>query len=231
MVKSIDEVLTLSELGELRHIEGVLGDLSKAHILENVSHIECSVKEGVISVTLYHSLVNPYLYVSHRKKENYPVTTDLIKNIRSRYAQFSADRQRILLNELRLRTHDVEEHKWFLSERMGYNVGLVVASAHWLRDISTAFYAQSKEHCQAHDIDFEWSGMEKSIVIQAIHEGDAYSHCVLVLRSDIMLEENMAQGSGGVIGPTATKTYVRAKAARAQLTAMYAAEHVYILDK
>ena len=46
---------------------------------------------------------------------------------------------------LRLREEDIKVHKWLLSERAGYDVGLLVSAAHWLKEHGRTFYNVSTE--------------------------------------------------------------------------------------
>jgi len=233
MVKSIDEVLTQSELAELHQVEDVLGDLGKASILENVLHIECSVNQtGILQVGLYASINNPYQFALQRVKRYHPLVSSASPAIYPSPIPFSAAaRQRILRTELSLRTHDIELHKFFLSEKTRRDVGLVVASAHWLKDVSSDFYRLCKIRSPPYATGFDWWGMEKALVIQTPHYAGGSSHCVLVLKNDLMLEENLAQGATVTREPTQTKRYARAQDARVKLIGMYTTEHVCILGK
>ena len=189
MVKSIDAVLTAPEIAELHQIEEVLGDLGKASILENVLHIECSVNQtGLLQVGLYTSINNPYQFAFQRVKKYHPLVSSASPEIYSSPVPFSAAaRQRILRTELSLRTCDIQLHKFFLSEKTGRDVGLVVASAHWLKDVSSNFYRLCKIRSPPYVADFDWWGMEKALVIQAPHYAGGSSPCVLLLKNDLIL--------------------------------------------
>ena len=115
MVKSIDEVLTPSELDELHLLETAFGNLSAACILEQILHIECSINPtGALQVSLYPSFNNPYQFALRRVQKQYPIIAGSSSDKNTSSAEFSAARQRILHAELSLRTRDIELHKFFV---------------------------------------------------------------------------------------------------------------------
>ena len=108
-------------------------------------------------------------------------------------------RHETLLDEIRMRNHDIEVHKHYLSEAEGYNVGWLVASAHWLKRYGPGFYDLSKKQHQKLGIDFEWKAMEKSIGIVALNREEVETYYVVVRSEDFSPEEHYAQACGGAM--------------------------------
>lgn len=203
MVKTIDEVLTGGELSQIIRIGYSMQDVYLARLLENVLHIECEIKEGKVSVELYPSLRNPYLLrIPSKRTGEIPERVDekeLYEKRKRHKTEFAARRHEIVLDEIRMRNHDIEVHKLYLSQKEEFDVGWLIAAAHWLKEHGPGFYDLSKRHHEELEMDFEWKGMEKAVGIVAPNREGKQTYYVVVRSEDFSIEEHMAQYAGGVV--------------------------------
>ena len=204
MVSSIDEVLTPKEIGDIEAMQEEMEDIHKGRFLKNVLHIECVLDPDCkeVHLEIYESLKNPYLrlipYKTVAETPKRANERDLFERRKRHKTEFVARRHEIVLDEIKIRGEDILAHKYFLSEREGYDVGLVVASVHWLKTESYRFYALSTLQHKQLDIGFELEGMEKAVVIAAPNKQKQENHYVIVMHQDIALEENIAQLTSGM---------------------------------
>jgi len=230
MPKPIRDILMPDEARRLEEIQSDMGDPHLGAILENVLHIECGVDESSVKVVTYESPTNPYEYIRYigREQRRKPTDEELYER-RAQHLVHGSERKHIIMHELKIRTEHIIRHKWFLSEIEKYDVGLILASACWLKQFSEEFYAKSEEDYGKHGKDFEWSGMERAVVIAAPNKKGEKAHYVLVRNSDLMYEANIAQYAGGVARPNSdiNKT---AGIAREKLTEIYQTEHFCLLN-
>jgi len=205
MVRRIKKVLTSEELGQIIRIGYDIRSVYEASLLENVLHIECKIIGDSIKVELYPSLKNPYLKrIPSRKIGETPerVDKDELYEKRKRHkTEFEGRRWETVLDEIRIRNHDIGVHKYFLSEAEGYDVGWIQAAAHWLKEHGKGFYDLSKEHHEELGMDFEWKGMERAVGVAAPNREGKQTYYVIVRNEDFSIEEHFAQFCGGVIDP------------------------------
>ena len=214
----IKKVLTAEEIAQILRISYDMIDVYHAGLLENVLHIECEIKDEDITVELYPSLRNPYLMriPSPRETQEAPQRIDegdLYEKRKKHKIEFASRRHEIVLDEIRMRNHDIEVHKFFLSQAEGYDVGWLVAAAHWLKTYGPGFYDLSKKHHQQLGMDFEWKGMERAVGIVSQNREAEKIHYVVVRSMDFSIEEHVAQWAGGVID-NRTKEMDEKKAAK-----------------
>lgn len=223
MAKPIDAVLTGEELARINQIQSDITDCGAAAIVENVSHIMCDAKDCSVSIHTYASLNNPYLNRISTQKLLRPIRRrdeDELMKKREAHKACADRRDHVMRDELALRTYDILVHKYFLSQDAGTDVGLVVAAAHWLKDISGGFYDLS--HRQHHEmgVNFAWKGMERAVVIQAPNKHNL-EYFIVVMERDFFVEELLAQATGGVLDPaTGTVDMQKAESARARIDEM-----------
>ena len=201
MAKRIDEVLSRRDLSQLIKLSYDMRSVYEARILENVLHIECENADD-ITVLLYPSLRNAYaLRLPSKNLTKIPRRKDAKKlyERREKHSEFTVRRHETVLDEIRIRNHDIEVHKHYLSEREGYNVGWLVASAHWLKRYGSGFYDLSKKQHQDLGIKFEWKGMEKAVGIVAPNKEGIKTYYVVVRSDDFAGEERYAQACGGAM--------------------------------
>jgi len=228
MVKSIEEVLTNEELSQILRIERDMQDIYHARLLGNVLHIECEIIGDEICVELYPSLRNPYLRrIPSKRVKEIPERKDekeLYERRGRHKIEFVGRRHEIVLDEIRMRNHDIEVHKYFLSEKEGYDVGWIIAAAHWLKEISPSFYILSKRHHQQLEVDFEWKGMERAVGIVAPNREGMEKYYCIAMKNDFSVEERFAQAGGGIMKVVDKNKYEvdveRAAKARAKLNEM-----------
>ena len=205
MVRRINKVLTSEELCQIVRIGYDIRSVYEASLLENVLHIECEIVGRDINVELYPSLKNPYLRrIPSRKIEEIPERVDedeLFEKRGGHKTEFEGRRWEIVLDEIRMRNHDIDVHKYFLSEEEGYDVGWIQAAAHWLKEHGSGFYDLSKEHHEKLEVDFEWKGMERAVGITAPNREGKRTYYVVVRNEDFSIEEHFAQFCGGVVDP------------------------------
>lgn len=199
MVKSIEEALDEEEIQKVRQLQKDMADKHEGDILENVRHIECQTTDTEAKVYTYESLHNPYAHLISVQKTKKKRPTESSERIRLQDVKASQIRKDILKAELRFRTRDIQTTKQLLTHELGYDVGLVMAAAYWLKAFSNDFYYTSNEHHEgAYRNYFEWEGMEKGIVIRAKNSQENTEHYVLVRRHDVKQEENLSQYVAGV---------------------------------
>ena len=230
MPKPIKEVLMPDEARRLEEIQSDMEDPHRGAILEIPLHIECDVDGSSVKAVTYESPTNPYEYMCYLGKERPRKPTDQeLYERRARHLVHGSERSHILVHELKIRTEHIIRHKWFLSEIEKDDVGFILASACWLKQFSEEFYAKSEEDYRKHGKDFEWTGMERAVVIAAPNTKGEKAHYVLVRKSDLMYESNIAQYAGGVARPNSdiNKT---AGIAREKLTEIYQTEHFCLLN-
>lgn len=224
MVKRVEEILTLDEGEKIHHIELEVGGIKQAQLLEKILHIECNTSKDKAAVFIYQSLMSPYYFTICKNG-----STCTLEHVRN-YARLAKKRQRILHDELRQRASEVDEHKWYLSERMGYDVGLVVAAAHWLKGRGPLFYTERKDAHKKEGTTFEWLGMEKALVVTTKEREKGVVYYPIVRESDLLYEENMVQYVAGTIrsnDPTFTRR--RAQEIREGLVQLHKEMHFCIL--
>jgi hypothetical protein len=202
MAKSIDEVLNKEEMLRIEEIKNEVTDISQARIIDNVSHIECNAFGCSVKVATYTSVDNPYLHtmkksgvrkIPQRMDEN-----ELFEKRKNHADVLKGDRHKIMIDELHLRSHDIDVHKYFLSERMQWDVGWFYSTAHWLVDISTEFYDLSSIQHKKLGIDFDWKAMERAVVIAAPNSCNKPNY-VFAMKRDELVEDLFAQYAGGVV--------------------------------
>jgi len=214
MAESIKSVLTTEELGRLNQFQGDITDRNAVMIVENVSHIACDAKDYSVSIHTYTSLNNPYLNRISTQKLLCPIRRrdeDELRVKRDKHRAYTERRDHIIRDELALRTYDVLAHKYYLSQDAGGDVGLMIAAAHWLKNVSGGYYDLS--HRQHHDlgINFAWKGMERAVIISAPNKSNL-EYFIIVMERDFFVEELLAQATGGVLD-AATGTVDLQKAA------------------
>jgi len=197
MSKTIEEVLTAEEIESIRKIEEEMRDNRTGNILEKIIHIECKTADEGVEVMTVETTKNPYEHLIYHAKER-PIERTHEELRKLRLGLFKSLRGRILKQELHYRAEDIKFHKWHLSQRMGYDVGIVVAAAHWLKDISPDYYSQSQEDYARVGINFEWIGAEKAVVIEAPNKKGEEIRLVLIIYDDLFKEESFAQVTAGV---------------------------------
>ncbi|MBW2966660.1 hypothetical protein KY342_06165 [Candidatus Woesearchaeota archaeon] len=205
MVKRIDQVLSRKELSQIIKIGYDIQSVYSATLLENVLHVVCENENDTINVELYPSLKNPYvLRIPSKKIQRIPRRQDakeLYERRERHKTEFSGRRWEIVLDEIRIRNHDIEVHKFYLSEEKveDFDVGWIMVAAHWLKEHGTGFYDLSKKQHQDLGIDFEFKGMEKSVGIAAPNREGIETYYVVVRGEDFSPEEHYAQACGGVM--------------------------------
>jgi len=237
MVKTIEEVLAPEEIANIRLMQDDMKDVLLGRFLENVLHLECNADPNCEEVRLitYESLKNPYLQlIPYKNVLNAPKRADeneLLERRKKHKEFYPGRRHEIVLDELKVREHDILVHKYFLSQRMEKDVGIVMASAHWLKSVSSEFYSLSTLQHKQMDMGFEWEGMEKAVVIAAPNKQEKEEHYVIVMQGDISLEENIAQYTGGIYD-TDTKTIRKhlAEIAREKITELHRTNQFCILS-
>ena len=229
MVKRIGEVLASNELERIEELQRDMRDYHLGTILDNVLHIECNADGQKITVKTYESAAGVYSYMLflEEEKRKRPTETELRK-IRAEYIRKEGKRESIVRNETRLRNQELIRHKWLLSEREGYDVGIPVSFGHWLKGYSDDFYAESERHHSEEGLPLRLFGMERAIVIGAPNKEGRKSHYVLVRRKDLLGEESFAQYQAGIASGKDSAS--KAKTARRKLTELHETEHFCILD-
>lgn len=201
MTKRIYEVLSSCDLSQLIKISYDMRSVYEARVIENVLHIECE-NEKDIEVLLYPSLRNPYeRMIPSRDVQEVPKRDDTneLYEKREKHTEFKGRRHETVLDEVRMRNHDIEVHKHYLSETEGYNVGWLVSAAHWLKTYGSGFYDLSKKQHQDLGINFEWKGMEKAVGIRTPNRQGVETYYVIVRSEDFAGEERYAQACAGAM--------------------------------
>jgi len=229
MPKPVQELLTPDEVNRLEKIQNDMRDPHLGAVLENVLHIECGIDGSNVKVTTYESPTNPYEYVRYIGEAGQKPSDQELYERRAQHLLQGGEREHILIHELKIRTEHIIQHKWFLSEIEKYDVGLVLASACWLKQFSDEFYKKSEEDYEKQGKEFGWKGMERAVVIAAPNKKGDKAHYVLVRKSDLMYEENIAQYAGGVARPNLDINEI-AGIARKKLTNIYQTEHFCVLN-
>ena len=235
MPKKIDQVLSRKEQSQIIRLSYSMRDVYEARLLENVLHIECEIISEDINVKLYPSLKNPYLVrMPSRKVGEIPerVDEDDLYDKRKRHkTEFEGRRWEVVLDEIRMRNHDIDVHKYFLSEVEGYDVGWFISAAHWLKTYGPGFYDLSKEQHEGLGVDFEWKGMERSVGIVAPNREGKRTYYVVVRSEDFSIEERFAQYVGGVFQKDTQKVdFEKAAGVREQLKEL-CSNYFCILDR
>ena len=201
MAKRMDQVLNKRELSQLVKLSYDMRSVYEARLIENVLHIECE-NEDDITVLLYPSLRNPFeMMIPSKAVQKVPRRddkNDLYQN-RKKHIEFKSRRHETVLDEVRMRNHDIEVHKHYLSETEGYDVGWLIAAAHWLKEYGPGFYDLSKKQHQDLGIKFEWKGMERAVGISAPNREGVETYYVIVRSDDFAGEERFAQACGGAM--------------------------------
>jgi len=221
MVRTINEVLKPEEIQSIEKFNKDMCDPYSAWILNKALHIECVAVDEKIDVSTFESVKRT---LPRKKQKEY---SELAK-IRRNYLQKRNLRELILTNELRLREQDIYIHKYFLSEKMGYDVGLLASSAHWLREQGKMFYDASTAQLAEEDMAFQWEGLEKAIVVLNYNQEKQQTCYVVAFKEDVMLEEGLAQVIGGVTKDL-LKVTERARIVREKLSKIYLSHHFLIL--
>jgi hypothetical protein len=222
MPRTISEALTSSEINDLARIQfEVMLDYHLVQPLNNTIHINCMAVNGRYVAELYPSLKSPFLYcINSREAEEEPKRADaaeLYERRDKRRAGFGRRRWEYVLDEVKIRIHDIEVHKLLLSQAEGIDVGWWFAAAHWLKEIGPDFYALCiKQHRQL-KMDFELKGMEKAVGLVAPDKKGEMKYFAAVINKDFTPEERFAQtgsGVGKVIRPGTDYDIDAAKAER-----------------
>jgi hypothetical protein len=214
MVKPTRKVLTPSELEDLGKIEDSVADTGRAEIVRTVEHIECIILGDVVTANVYSSQRPVYKEIFREFEAEVERAREVERIARmppkkremelffrriGHSREYGRRMQEWIVLEAGIREEEINAHKWFLSQREGKDVGIYVASAHWLKEYSESFCALGKRHYASFGLDFELEGMERAVVINAPgkHGGQFYS--VLVLNSDLFKEEMAAEKAAGLV--------------------------------
>lgn len=118
-------------------------------------------------------------------------------------------REKILEEELKIRTNDIQDHRWFLYQEMHQpgkklygklseygddisGVYLTIAVAHWVKEQGRIFYERAAEHYKDIGIGFKWNAnMERAVVLETIN-GDI-KHYPILCRQALINEAFPAQ--------------------------------------
>lgn len=212
-IKSLDEVLDSKELDQVHSIENDVNSVEDINFMAGMPHLDCSVSEKGVSIEIEPMWKNPYVILSNQRKHTYtkPSRTnydDLFEKrrqikenefLREDKLSFS-EREKLIRREHFLRAEDIEIHKFYLSEVMRRNVGIVAASAHWLRTVGRLFYNESEEHYSNLGVQFSWEGLERAIGLKAIDKMGCNVMYVVGCSKDFLKEENWAQFFAGFTG-------------------------------
>ncbi|MEM7813438.1 MAG: hypothetical protein QW548_00885 [Candidatus Aenigmatarchaeota archaeon] len=182
----------------LRQFEAEMHDPHLGRLVENVKHIGCSASDEIVVVMSYESLQNPHYSLFLLKDRPDIPTPEELKSMRLE-SSLLEERERILAAELRNRTSHIAAHKYFVSETMGYDVGLVMGAAAWLAEYGESFYQQCDAHYAEIGSPFRWDGMEKAVLIAAPNKRNEEVHFAIAKYQDLVWEENLAQATGGVL--------------------------------
>ena len=233
MAKTISDVLNERELEKIAQMESDMRDIRLAKLLDNVLRIDCSLYADKVVVATYKSLNSPFMHVYRKsvavKAAPKKPDEELLLKKRAGHRKSITRRHMMLLDELRIRANDILVHKWYLSESESYDVGIVKASAHWLKEAAPVFYEQSESHHKELGINFVWNGMEKSVCIAASNKQGNESYYVLVMSGDLLFEENLAQVGSGLFMNKELEE--KAKAVRGKLTQLHETQYFCILKK
>lgn len=237
MVKYLDDVLSDEDTAKVEEWQREITDLGSIAIIEKPKHIEIFSSKKGVETTSFTSLRNIYARaLGHKHKRGYHAVLDRLRRSekrllerRSVHSDCKGRRHEILYDEMHIRSEDIRIHKGIVEKEEGYDFGLFIFP-HWLRYVSKDFYELSDEQNEELDLDFEWAGLEKAIVVMW-PTAVSHNYCVFVGRGDLLLEENLAQFAGGVGRDDKNGShYEKCEVAREQLERLEESEHFVILE-
>jgi hypothetical protein len=185
VVKTIDEVLDSEDKEQLSKISKDPNEIILCGVMDNVRHIECDFENGDVSIRLFNSMRNLYGFVRFMKdflcgNNALKEKAELLGLAPKEYKK----REKMLKGLLLERNEDIDKHKFYLSERMGYDVGWLYSSAHWEKEIGPEFFSTRSNG-------FAWNGLEKAVVIYVPFSKEKYR--LLTRYEDLEAEFKVAQ--------------------------------------
>lgn len=212
-IKVVEEALSSRELVQIIRIEHDVLSVRDIHFMDSVPHIECDISGDVPKIEIQPMWANPYVLginggpgsisvklgrasygeLFEKRKE----TLDILVGSGRNGNLSVSDRGELFKVEFGFRRKDLDVHKFYLSESAGFDVGIVIASAHWLRTVGSDFYADSEEHYRRLGVSFKWEGMERTVGLTAKDKSRNPIMYAVGCSVDFYREENLAQLFGG----------------------------------
>lgn len=168
------------------------------HQIEDPLHVCLAPADGSFMYETTFSARNPHLETVFGKAkmnpgghQNSPLSITQLVSVHPEreylFPDFSSRAEKVH-EIIGRRKEAIREHRWYASEKAGYDVTNLVAVPEWLKHYSAGFYREADNELRSAGM-YPLVGFERGVALRARND-DIY---LFVLKGDLVAEENLSQ--------------------------------------